>query len=347
MLKKESGSYAHGTPIKLPFSTVFPIMESGGDWFYDLQVEGVGTKTLLAELSGNYSTIGIDAVAMVVNDVIRSGAEPLLISDAIHAAESRPAWIDEVLGGVRRGARLASCTLASGETGDVPEILHARLSGRGPSIPFDLIASCFGRASKGSLIMGNLSVGDRVIGIESSGIHSNGLTLARKVLLKKWGGLYDPWDEPSEIGKPVIDELMEPTRIYAKALASGASVASGVSAALHITGDSFGKFQRLIDWSSGRGKDVGFDFRLQKRTPGVFQLIYDSARALGRKISMTEMFRTFNMGYGFALVVKKSDSHDVLDALNRHFPSDEIGSVSTSRRIEIHHPSLEEKALII
>jgi len=332
ILRSEREKFPSGTPISLPFSTIFPVL-SRTSQFFDFQIEGVGTKTLLAELSGSYSTIGIDAVAMVVNDVIRSGAEPILISDAIHISESRIDKLQELLSGIRSGVHLSGCTLASGETGDVPEILHEKISKDSPS--FDLIASCLGMVRQDEqIIFGNISRGDRVIGLQSSGIHSNGLTLARKILLKKWGGSYDPWAIPDSIERPIIEELLEPTRIYARAFAKSRK---GIQfkAAIHVTGDGFGKFRRLINWTKKRGVKIGFQFQLKNRIPGIFRLIMDSAKSAGRPISMTEMFKTFNMGYGFALIVDAEDSEDLLQLLNNYLPADDIGCVTDSQSISL------------
>ncbi|MCL5069100.1 MAG: AIR synthase related protein, partial [Thaumarchaeota archaeon] len=198
----------------MPFGLVYPAKTPSGT-YYDLQIEGIGTKTLIAELTGNYETIGIDAVAMAVNDVIRSGAHPMLLSDAIHIAES-DRKVGSLIRGVRAGAKLSGCILASGETGNVAELLHGEISKSSP--PFDLIVSCLGIAKKSELIMGEISSGDSIIGLRSSGIHSNGLSLARKVLLKPWGGKFDPWFKPPTIRRSVVEELLEPTKINTDAI---------------------------------------------------------------------------------------------------------------------------------
>ena len=212
---RDSHRYDFGTPIRLPFGLVYPSV-ARGNMYYDLQIEGVGTKTLLAELTGKYDTIGIDAVAMAVNDVIRSGAIPVLLSDAIHMATSDRKKIGRLIGGVRAGARLSGCVLASGETGNVRELLHSEI--RRSSPPFDLIVSCLGVVKRNDLISGKVSEGDSIIGLRSSGIHSNGLTLARKLLLKPWGGKFDPWYRPPILGRSIVEELLEPTKIYVSAL---------------------------------------------------------------------------------------------------------------------------------
>jgi phosphoribosylformylglycinamidine cyclo-ligase len=335
-LSQDSVHYRFGKPIQLPFGLVYPAKSPPGT-YYDLQIEGVGTKTLLAELTGNYETIGIDAVAMAVNDVIRSGSHPMLISDAIHIA--RPdRKVGSLIKGVRAGARISGCILASGETGNVAELLHQDI--RKSSPPFDLMVSCIGLARKSELITGNISAGDSIIGLRSSGIHSNGLSLARKVLLRPWGGAFDPWFRPPSIRREVVKELLEPTTIYADAI-SRAQKASELKAAIHITGDGFAKFRRLIVWQrrfKQSGVNLGFKFEGLRRMPGIFRLIYDTAKARKTPISMTEMFRTFNMGYGFAVVVAKKETDRVLDCLNTHGRAEKIGQVSTDGQIVVQTP---------
>jgi phosphoribosylformylglycinamidine cyclo-ligase len=317
----------------LPFGLVYPAKAPSGT-YYDLQIEGIGTKTLLAELTGNYDTIGIDAVAMAVNDVIRSGSHPTLLSDAIHIAKS-DRKVGSLIRGVRAGARTSGCILASGETGNVSELLHGELEKSSP--PFDLIVSCLGVAKKSELIMGNISPGDSIIGLGSSGIHSNGLTLARKVLLKPWGGKFDPWFKPPMIRRSVVEELLEPTTIYAEAIDRAKQV-SELKAAIHITGDGFAKFRRLLVWQRRFKQSqlkLGFKFERLRRMPSVFRLIHETAKAQGTPISLPEMFRTFNMGYGFAVIVAKKDTERMLDSLNKHGRAEKIGQASEDGQISV------------
>ena len=142
-LFRDSVRYPFGKPVRLPFGLVYPAKTPSGT-YYDLQIEGVGTKTLLAELTGNYDTVGIDAVAMAVNDVISSGARPMLLSDAIHISKSDK--VGSLIRGVRAGAKTSGCILASGETGNVAELLHNEINKSSP--PFDLMVSCLGIAKK-------------------------------------------------------------------------------------------------------------------------------------------------------------------------------------------------------
>lgn len=344
-LSTESLRYSLGDPIRLPFGFVYPSDATRRE-FYDLQIEGIGTKTLLAELIGKYDTIGIDAVAMAVNDVIRSGAHPILMSDAIHIAASDKMKISSLIRSVREGARISGCILASGETGNVSEIFHQQLFRSSP--PFDLIVSCLGTVKATELVQGNIQPGDVILGLRSSGIHSNGLTLARRVLLKPWGGRFDPWGRPLSIKRTVIEELLEPTRIYAKPVLA-ATRNFNLKAAVHITGDGFGKFHRLLNWrrkfKQSRVK-IGAKFEGLRRMPGIFRLIHETARAQRTPISLAEMFKTFNMGYGFAIVVSKEQATACLAFLNKHCLTERIGTITSDGIVSIATEDSEKRLII-
>jgi phosphoribosylformylglycinamidine cyclo-ligase len=332
-LTRSLGSnFRYGDPVELPFGNVYPTYRSSARYF-DFQIEGVGTKTLLAELANDYTTIGIDGVAMVANDICRSGADTVLLSDAIHIARSERKIVRDIVKGVQKGAELCGATLASGETGDVAEILHPRISNR--SLPFDLIVSGLGLVDRNHIVWGNVNPGDAIIGIESSGIHSNGVTLARKILLKEWGGRFDANDIPEILGKPVLKELLTPTRIYAQAISEIRNKIE-IGATLHITGDGFAKFSRLTEFQKIRTNRTGpsnhssrgFEFDNLGDPPPIFKLILQAAKEMGKALSLKEMFRTFNMGFGFAFIVDKKSSDEALELSARHFPAKVIGHVT-------------------
>ncbi len=332
LIGKEATAYAQGSPIELPFGFVFPF-ERGSRSYLDLQIEGVGTKTLLAELAGDYRSIGIDAVAMAANDVIRSGAKPILMSDAIHVARSEPSKIASIIAGVREGAKLSGALLCSGETGDVAEILHAPY--KRSALPFDIFVSVLGTVDRGNVVYGRISKGDVVIAMESSGIHSNGLTLARKILLKNWGGVYEPDERPAGLGRKLIAELLEPTRIYVGPLLE-AMEKSRIKAAIHITGDGFFKFGRLIEFQRKISRtvgEIGFKFDSLGPLPSIYRLLEGAAEESKHPISRKEMFRTFNMGFGFAVVVSKEQEETVVSSFRRWFPARRIGTVTPNRSI--------------
>ncbi|MGC8895369.1 MAG: phosphoribosylformylglycinamidine cyclo-ligase [Candidatus Bathyarchaeia archaeon] len=314
----------YGRVVKLPYGNIFPL-ENGR--FLDLVIEGVGTKVLVAQLAGKYNTIGVDGVAMAVNDVIRSGAKPLAVADNIHAQVSDPSLIRELLKGIAKGAVEAGCVVPSGEIGDVAEVVKGLVEGKG----FDLVVAAIGVVSGEKIIYGrDIKAGDVVVGLRSSGIHSNGVSLARKVLFKRWGGKYEPYDVPEGLNREVVYEVLEPTRIYVTPLLRVAEEVR-VRAAVHITGDAYLKFDRLTEFSKG----IGFKFDNFKPQP-IFELIQKTASELGGKITDEEMFKTFNMGWGFAVVVDKEDEDKAIDVLEKNGVQVEpIGFVTDSRGIRI------------
>ncbi len=323
MLEKTYRFSLHGEVLQLPFGNIFPI---GDNRFLDLAIEGVGTKVLLAQIADKYDTIGIDGVAMAVNDVIRSGAKPLAIVDNIHAHKSDPTLVQQWIEGITQGALESQCIVAGGEIGDVSELISGAREDKG----FDMIVSCIGEISKAGIILGkNIKPKDVVIGLKSSGLHSNGITLARKVLFKAWGGKFDPYDIPEGLGRALIFEALEPTRIYAKPLQAVAKQHK-VKGAVHITGDAYLKFGRLMDFSKG----IGFKLDNFKPQP-IFEILQKTAEEKGG-ISSDEMFKTFNMGWGFAIIVDKAAQDSVLDILeNRNVEAEVLGEATSSRKIAI------------
>ncbi len=315
-----------GHVMHLPYSNIF---QFSTDKFLDLTIEGVGTKVLLAQLAGKYDTIGVDAVAMAVNDVIRSGATPLAISDNIHAQASNPKLVRDWLEGITEGAKQSLCPVVSGEIGDVAEIINGVSEGAG----FDMIVAAIGHVSKDKIITGcNIKAEDPIIALRSSGLHSNGITLARKILLKKWGGKYDPNDKPDGLNRDLISEMLEPTRIYVQPLLKVADAVQ-IKAAVHITGDAYLKFNNLSKFSQG----IGFMFDNFKPHP-IFGLIQRTALNLGYTITDEEMFQTFNMGWGFAIIVDKDDKDKALDVLEKaqEMP-EQIGKVTAKPQVTINY----------
>jgi phosphoribosylformylglycinamidine cyclo-ligase len=313
----------YGRIVELPFGNVFPFH----DFYLDFVIEGVGTKVFLAQLAGKYDTIAIDGIAMAVNDVIRSGARPFAISDNIHEQLSDPALIREWMKGVVRGAADSECIVPSGEIGDVADLIRGIVEGKG----FDMVFASIGEVAKESIISGkNVSPGDAIIGLRSSGLHSNGVSLARRILFKQWGGKYEPEAVPEGLEREVVLEALEPTRIYVKPLLKIAEEIS-VKAAVHITGDAYLKFNRLAKFSEG----IGFEFDNFSPQP-IFTLIQATAKQLGGAISDEEMFKTFNMGWGFAVIVDKASAERAIDVLEKAgVHAQEIGHVAGRPGVKI------------
>ena len=316
----------HGQVMRLPYGNIFPQTD---DTYLDLVIEGVGTKVLLAQLANKYDTIGIDAVAMAVNDVIRSGATPLALSDNIHAQASNPALVKQWLKGITEGAIEADCPVPSGEIGDVAEIIQGISEGVG----FDMVVASIGQVTKGKIITGkHINPDDPIIGLRSSGLHSNGITLARKVLFKKWGGKHDVHTNIDSLSKELVYEALEPTKIYVNPFLKTAKEIA-VKAAVHITGDAYLKFNNLARFSAG----IGFEFTNFKPQP-IFSVIQETAMHLGLTISDEEMFRTFNMGWGFAIITDKKDMDKALSLLEKAGAgAEQIGKVTDREGVEIFH----------
>jgi phosphoribosylformylglycinamidine cyclo-ligase len=326
LLKKTYSFSRYGRVVQLPYGNIFP---SGQNRYLDLVIEGVGTKVLVAQLAEKYDTIGIDGVALAVNDVIRSGAKPLAIADNIHAQVSDPALVKEWMKGIVKGAVESECVVPSGEIGDIAEVIKGLVEGKG----FDMIVVTIGEVTSEKIIFGrDIKPDDVVIGLRSSGIHSNGVSLARKILFKKWGGRYEPFDIPDGLDREVVYEVLEPMKIYVKPLLTVAEELK-VKAAVHITGDAYLKFDNLTRFSKG----IGFEFDNFNPQP-IFELIQKTASEIGGAITDEEMFKTFNMGWGFAVIVDKVDGYKAVDVFGKTgVQAEQIGFVTDSEGIKIHY----------
>jgi phosphoribosylformylglycinamidine cyclo-ligase len=314
----------YGKVVQLPYGNIFPF---GENCYLDLVIEGVGTKVLIAQLAEKYDTIGIDGVAMAVNDIIRSGARPLAVADNIHAQVSDPNLVKEWMKGIVKGATEAECIVPSGEIGDVAELIRGLTEGKG----FDMVVSVIGEVSKENIISGrNIKPEDVIIGLRSSGIHSNGVSLARRILFKQWGGEYDVHDVPEGLDREIIYEVLEPTKIYVKPVL-GVVGEVKVKAAVHITGDGYLKFSRLTTFAEG----IGFEFSNFKPQP-IFKLIQETASELGGIITDKEMLKTFNMGWGFAVIVDKKHEDEAIHILEKTgTQAEKIGHITDSQGIKI------------
>lgn len=298
----------YGKVIKTPFNLLYPI---GNNKYQVKTCDGAGTKVLLSQLIDKHDTIGIDAVAMVVNDCIRCGAKPIAITDMIDMRNSTPELLREIQKGLIKGVKEAGCPLVGGEIADIPELLNAT---------YHINCDCVGEVVKRNIITGKkVKPGDLIIGFRSSGIHSNGITLVRKTLFKKWGGKFDTFEILKGLSKPLLYEVLKPTKIYVKPFFKIAEKFE-ILGAVHITGDAYLKFKKLMRNS------IGFEFHNFKPQP-IFKL-------LENYIDVKEMFQTFNMGWGFAVIVKKADVNNILSSLRE---AEVIGRVINSHKIIIHY----------
>lgn len=266
--------------------------------------DGVGTKLLVAEQTGRWDTVGIDCVAMNVNDLICVGAEPAALVDYIAVEEADPDVLRAIAIGLKTGAELAGVEIPGGELAQIPELVRG----------FDLTAAAYGTVALDAIVTGDdIAPGDALIGLPSSGIHSNGLTLARAALSS-----LDPDDRPAELdGASVADALLEPTVIYVRAVLDLLRSDIPVHGLAHITGGGLENLLRL-------GTDVGYAVSDPLPVPGVFALI-----ARRGNVTDAEMHRVFNMGCGFVAIVPAEHADAAAALLDGHHPgARRIGTVS-------------------
>jgi phosphoribosylformylglycinamidine cyclo-ligase len=258
-----------------------------GDRYLGLATDGVGTKLLVAEALGDYSTVGIDCIAMNANDLVAAGVRPVAFVDYLAVDEPDETFAEQVGEGLAAGAERAGVELVGGETAVMPEVIKG----------LDLAGTCAGLAAKDALFPGSAEVGDAIVGVPSSGIHSNGLTLARTAVTRE-GNYTDPcpFGDYDRVG----DALLEPTRIYADLLDPMRD--HGVHAAAHVTGGGWTNLDRL-----GGGRCVIDD-------PFDPQPVFEFVQSLGN-VSDEEMHRTFNMGTGFVAALDPADAESLADAV--------------------------------
>jgi phosphoribosylformylglycinamidine cyclo-ligase len=257
-----------------------------------LSTDGVGTKLVLAEELGRWDTVGIDCVAMNVNDVVCVGAEPLAMVDYLAVDRADPDVAGAIGIGLARGAELAGIEIVGGELAQLGEIVNG----------LDLAGASFGVVSLDALITGfAIEPGDAVLGLPSSGLHSNGYTLARSVLADI------PLDD-ERLGRPLGEVLLEPTEIYVKPIVELLRSEIGVRGLAHITSGGLGNLLRLE-------AEVAYEIDDPLPVPPVFALIQE----LG-DVSDEEMHEVFNMGCGFCVVVADADEDGALERLRSAYP---------------------------
>lgn len=269
-----------------------------------LGTDGVGTKVIVAEQTGRYDTVGIDCIAMNVNDVVCVGAEPIAVLDYLAVERADPGVLREIGRGLKAGAEAAGVEIPGGELAQLPELIKGHPSPRG----FDLTGACVGTVALDAVVTGErVAPGDALIGIPSSGVHSNGLTLARRALLEQGGLGLD--ERPAELGgASVADALLEPTVIYVRAILELLRSDIPVHALAHITGGGVLNLLRL-------GRGVGYEIDRPLPTLPVFGLI---ARLGG--VSDAEMWKVFNMGCGFVVTVPEAHADAAVALLAAHHP---------------------------
>jgi len=304
--KIQTGKPSRVWPLPGHYASVLRISDNQGIAF---GTDGVGTKMVVAEELGRFDTIGIDCIAMNVNDLICVGAEPIALVDFILCRHATAEICGEIGKGLRRGAELSGIEIPGGEIAQVGDVVEG----------WELGGSAIGLVDLDRIVSGErIEPGDALIGLPSSGLHSNGFTLARKVLAEL------SWDD-DRLGRPLGDVVLEPTTIYVRAvldlLASGADV-RGLA---HITGDGLNNMLRL-------SAAVGYELSEPLEVPPVFGLISE----LG-EISDEEMHEVFNMGLGFVCVVPADDADTAVELLASHHPDTRLIGEVTDRAGEVAH----------
>ncbi len=289
-----------------------PVLVSGTD--------GVGTKLKIAFLMDKHDTVGIDLVAMCVNDILTSGAEPLFFLDYIATGRLRLDISEEIIKGIIKGCKEAGCSLIGGETAEMPGFYNEN--------EYDLCGFAVGIVERDEIVDGiSIKEGDILIGIESNGLHSNGYSLVRKVLLEEKKMSLNSYYE--ELGSTLGEELLKPTRIYVNAVRLLRSSGVEIKGMAHITGGGItGNLPRIFP-----GGVSAVIRRGSWNIPYIFRLIQEAGG-----ISDDEMFRTFNMGIGYILVLSKDFLRNALDILNNNgYNSYLIGDIIRSDKKGVNY----------
>ncbi|CZR95469.1 MULTISPECIES: phosphoribosylformylglycinamidine cyclo-ligase [unclassified Clostridioides] len=284
--------------------------------------DGVGTKLKIAQMMDKHDTVGIDLVAMCVNDLICQGAKPLFFLDYIALGKLIPEHIEKIVGGIADGCKMSGCALIGGETAEMP--------GMYGDDDYDLAGFSVGIADKEKIVSGNsVKSGDVLVGISSSGVHSNGFSFIRKIFLETYNYKMEQYVE--ELGMTVGEALLTPTKIYVK-LALDVLAKHDIKAIAHITGGGLiENITRVIP------KGLGLDINKKSwEKPPIFKMI-EGFNAVDER----ELHKSFNMGIGLVLIVNKEDANNVVDFINNR-ENDNAAYVDKK-----YSELLEDKAYII
>ncbi|MEO0835915.1 MAG: phosphoribosylformylglycinamidine cyclo-ligase [Cyanobacteria bacterium J06642_3] len=276
-----------GGYFEIPSGYQSPVLVSGTD--------GVGTKLKIAQELNRHDTVGIDLVAMCVNDILTSGAEPLFFLDYLATGKLNSQQLAEVVAGIAQGCRLSSCALLGGETAEMPGFYQLG--------EYDLAGFCVGVVEKSKLLDGSqVEIGDVAIGLPSAGVHSNGFSLVRKII--ESGGY--AWSDTPEMlnGKSLGEELITPTQIYVKPILKLLATELSIHSMAHITGGGLPEnLPRCL--SQGQSIEIKLD---SWEIPPIFRWL-----AKAGNIAQAAMFDTFNMGIGFVVIVSPEQAESVLN----------------------------------
>jgi phosphoribosylformylglycinamidine cyclo-ligase len=296
-----------GGLFELPSGYRQPVLVSGTD--------GVGTKLKIAQACDRHDTVGIDLVAMCVNDVLTLGAEPLFFLDYLATGKLEPDQLAEVVKGISVGCKLAGCALLGGETAEMPGFYQPG--------EYDLAGFCVGIVDKELMLDGSqVKIGDAVVGLASSGIHSNGFSLVRNIIANQgwnWNEVVHPLNTPETSDRTLGEILLAPTRIYVKSVLSAIRSGLGIHGLAHITG---GGLPENLPRCLGAGKSVEL-LSQSWQIPPVFNWLAQQGN-----VERLEMFNTFNMGIGMVAIVDSSQLEATLQYFSdQHLPASHIGWV--------------------
>ncbi len=255
-----------------------------GEYALALTTDGVGSKVLIANEMKRWNTVGIDCIAMNVNDLLAMGIEPLAFVDYIAIHEPNEEIMKQIGVGLAKGAEISRMTIVGGETATLPDIING----------FDLAGTCLGMVRKDRIITGErIEIGDAIIGLPSNGVHSNGYSLVRSIIKDSGYSYRDPF--PYNKKTTIGDELLIPTRIYMEILdAAGRYDIHGLA---HITGSGLMKLHRITKY--------GFDITDPVKPQPIFRFLQEEGG-----VENVEMYKTFNMGMGFVVVLPKNEADD-------------------------------------
>ena len=288
------------------------IVEIPGGKLLATHTDGVGTKVIIASMMKRYSTVGIDCVAMNVNDIICIGATPISFVDYIAANRNDQRIFKEIVKGLVVGAKKSAMPIVGGETAIMPDVIE------GKGFAFDLAGTAVGLVQRKKMVLGDrIKPGDVIIGAESTGIHSNGYSLARKAIL----GKYSVMDKVKGVGK-IGDALLRPTEIYAKPVLEIIDKCR-VSGLAHITGGAFTKLLRL--------KEIGYEIDSLPKTPPIMGLVEEQG------VKPEEMYKTFNMGVGFCVVAPKDQATRIRAIFRKYkIAGQEIGQIISKKGVFVN-----------
>lgn len=272
------------------------VIDIGGGTGLAICTDGVGSKSIVADMMKKYDTIGIDCVAMNVNDLVCVGARPLSMVDYIAVGRAEAGMLGALAGGLTEGARQAGISISGGEIAQLKDVVTG----------FDLVGMAVGLVPLDRIIVGaDLAPGDVVIGIASNGIHSNGLSLARRVFFERAGVGVD--HVFPELGIPLGEELLRPTPIYVPEALEIIARVPTVKALVNITGDGLLNLPRVA------AARIGFEIDNLPPVPPIFRLIGQHGA-----VDDAEMFEVYNMGVGFCVLAAERDGAAILAILERH-----------------------------